>query len=42
MMQNAVIARKYKLKYSAFSMAKVPEEMRSRIILNALENVLGF
>jgi len=41
MMQNATIARKYKLRYSAFSMARTPSEMRSRVMLDALENVLG-
>jgi len=41
MMQNSRIVRKYKLSYQSFSMAKKPSEMRSRVILKALESVLG-
>jgi len=39
--QNAVLIKKYKLKYLTLSMATRPELMRSRTILSALESVLG-
>lgn len=39
--QNAVLIKKYRLKYITFSMATRPELVRSRSILSALEAVLG-
>lgn len=39
--QNAVLIKKYKLKFFTLSMATRPELMRSRTILDALESVLG-
>jgi len=41
MLQNAVLVKKYKLQHSTFSMARRPEEMRSREVRTALEKVLG-
>ena len=41
MMQNAMLARKYKLKTAAFSLARDPWQMRSRTVLDALMKVLG-
>jgi hypothetical protein len=41
MHQNAMIVKKYSLKYSVFSLASKPEDMRSRAVLDALGNVLG-
>jgi hypothetical protein len=40
MMQNAVLVRKYKLNYSAFSFAQTPTEMKSQTILNGFLKVL--
>ncbi len=40
MFQNAVIARKYRLKTDSFSLAKDPLRMKSRSVLNSLLNVL--
>jgi len=41
MLQNARLARKYRLTSCVFSMARRPCEMRSNNVLNALEAVLG-
>ncbi len=40
--QNAVLIKKYRLTHATFSMATRPELMRSRVILTALDAVLGF
>jgi hypothetical protein len=40
MKQNAVLVKKYKLRHAAFSLARRPDEMRSRNILDALLSIL--
>ena len=40
MMQNAVLVKKYKLGRESFSLAKRPEQMRSRTILDAFKKIL--
>jgi RNase P/RNase MRP subunit p30 len=41
MVQNALLVKKYKLKYAVFSLATQPNMMRSINILHSLETVLG-
>jgi RNase P/RNase MRP subunit p30 len=41
MFQNALLIKKYKLKYSTFSLATEPHMMRSSNILRSLEIILG-
>ena len=40
MMQNMTLCRKYKLETSSFTIANDPENMRSRIILDAFSKIL--
>ena len=40
MMQNALVARKYKVAIASFTLTKDPERMRSRVILDAFLHIL--
>lgn len=41
MLQNALLIKKYKLKYATFSLASEPNMMRSSSVLRSLEVILG-